>query len=104
MSVSASRSISSFPRRSSRGHVAKREGYTASPTTRPMGVGLDLRGRRRDGSEFPVEISLSPLQTDEGLLVTSVVRDITARQEAEARIRALNVDLEARVAELATVS
>ncbi len=85
-------------------HVAHRERYQASPSTRPMGIGMDLSGRRRDGSEFPVEISLSPMQTDEGLLVTSVIRDISGRKEVEARIRALNEDLERRVAELATVN
>ena len=86
------------------GHVAHRQRYTATPTTRPMGIGMDLAGRRRDGTEFPVEISLSPMHTEEGLLVTSVIRDISARKEAEARIHALNGDLEHRLAELATVN
>ena len=86
------------------GHVAHRERYQAKPTTRPMGIGMDLAGRRRDGTEFPVEISLSPMQTDEGLLVTSVIRDVTARKQAESRIRALNEDLERRLAELSAVN
>jgi two-component system, NtrC family, sensor kinase len=63
-------------------HVRHRATYIEEPHTRPMGIGLDLVARRRDGSEFPVEISLSPLQTEAGLLVTSVIRDITDRKHA----------------------
>src|SRR5262245_37992024 len=58
-------------------HVSDRAAYMARPRTRPMGVGIDLSGRRKDGSEMPVEISLSPLHTKHGLLVTSLIRDIT---------------------------
>jgi protein-histidine pros-kinase len=57
-------------------HVRHRADYAAGPSPRPMGAGLELEGRRRDGSTFPVEISLSPLRTDEGLLVFSSVRAI----------------------------
>ena len=64
-------------------HVVQRDGYLGAPRMRPMGEGRDLVGIRSDGSEFPVEISLSPLQTPDGLLVTAVVRDITKRQAAE---------------------
>jgi two-component system, NtrC family, sensor kinase len=63
-------------------HRRHRAAYGAEPHTRPMGIGLDLVARRRDGSEFPVEISLSPLQTEQGLLITSVIRDITDRKQA----------------------
>ena len=63
-------------------HRQHRQVYGAEPHTRPMGSGLDLVARRRDGSEFPVEISLSPLRTAQGLLITSVIRDITDRKQA----------------------
>jgi PAS domain S-box-containing protein len=64
-------------------HVDHRRGYVAHPGARPMGDGLQLYARRRDGSEFPVEISLSPLQTEQGTLVSAAVRDITTRRQAE---------------------
>jgi PAS domain S-box-containing protein len=72
-----------MPDRFREAHQGHRTGYAAKPGTRPMGAGLDLLGRRKDGREFPVEISLSPLQTAEGLLITSVIRDITDRKQAQ---------------------
>jgi two-component system NtrC family sensor kinase len=63
-------------------HSKHRSEYVADPHTRPMGLGLNLSARRKDGGIFPVEISLSPLRTEQGLLVTSVIRDITERRQA----------------------
>lgn len=87
-------------------HGVHRSEYTKAPKTRPMGAGRELLGRRRDGSEFPVEISLSPLHTKEGIRIISIIRDISSQKEAEARFRGLLesapdaivvVDLEGRI-------
>ncbi len=78
------------PDRFSGMHMAFRNGYVTEPRTRPMGLAGDLYARRKDGSEFPVEISLAPLETDQGLLVSAAVRDISERrrmQEATDRIK-----------------
>jgi protein-histidine pros-kinase len=65
-------------------HSGFRSGYVVEPRTRPMGLAGDLYAKRKDGSEFPVEISLAPLETEEGLLVSAAVRDISERRQMQA--------------------
>lgn len=93
-----------IPRRLSKKHVHHRDTYLESPHARGMGSSLELFARRKDDSEFPVEVSLSPFKTSEGQFVVSFVIDITERkkqesiiQEANQEIQKLNAELEERV-------
>jgi diguanylate cyclase (GGDEF)-like protein/PAS domain S-box-containing protein len=72
-----------LPERLRAGHVAHRDGFARNPQTRPMGAGHELLGRRSDGTEFPVDISLAPLHTEEGTFMAATVRDVTDRRRAE---------------------
>ncbi len=75
------------PERFRRSHRAHRKDYSDQARVRPMGNGLELYGRRKDGSEFPADIMLGPVETAEGRMVLSVIRDLTEKREAEEALR-----------------
>lgn len=76
-------------------HVQHRDGFLKAAKARLMGTGLELYAVKKDGTSFPVEISLSPIMTNEGMLVSAAVRDITSRKHLETELRKSNAELEA---------
>jgi len=93
-----------IPQRFHAQHAEHRRGYSQSPHARSMGIGLELYGRRKDGTEFPVEVSLSPLRTNAGTLISSAIRDVTERRHAEEQIRKLNSELSLKLVELGALN
>lgn len=78
-------------------HVKRRDSYIQKPERRMMGIGMDLSARRKDGSEFPVEISLNAFDSEGERLVMALITDITYRKQAETKLAELNIELESRV-------
>lgn len=91
-----------MPGRFRKAHARYREDYRAQPRMRPMGSELNLVGRRKDGCEFPVDINLSPIETEDGVLILSVIRDIIKYKQTEETLQKACKELEKRVEERTT--
>ena len=86
-----------IPKRLSKKHIDHREKYNHNPHARSMGAGAELNGLKKDGTEFPVEISLSPFTTPEGKFVIAFIVDITVRKQAEEKLKNYSAELEKQV-------
>jgi PAS domain S-box-containing protein len=86
-----------IPKRLAEKHKSHRENYSQNPHARSMGAGLELYGLRKDGSELPVEISLSPYTTEDGQFVIAFIVDITIRKQAEEKLKNYSIELEKQV-------
>jgi PAS domain S-box-containing protein len=93
-----------IPQRFHGSHIGHRQDYSQSPRARAMGAALELFGLRKDSTEFPVEVCLSPLETSEGTLISSAIRDVTERRRSDESIQRLNAELRRRVAEATAVN
>ena len=93
-----------LPERYRTNHLRHRDGYVGDPKPRPMGAGMDLYGVRRDGTEFPVAISLSSTETEQGLAVFADIRDVTDQRAAERKLQELNERLARDNTELETLN
>ena len=85
------------PKRLTDQHIEKRENYAHNPHARSMGAGIELSGLRKDKTEFPLEISLSPYSTDEGKFVIAFIIDISVRKQAEEKLKNYSAELEKQV-------
>ena len=85
------------PHRFRPAHTGHMAGYMDAPHVRPMGVGMELYARRKDGTEVPVEISLGPMETAKGILVMAAIRDVTVQRQAEKILKQSKTELEEQV-------